>query len=90
MIKKAKVATATETDTPVLRNSYLDGIDPIIRSRSTGLRSLRIDRNTAGTQNPTTPATSPLTVQPASSTADATQAAQLKIIRGLFGNKIGT
>lgn len=46
LIKKPKsvaVASATEKEAPVLRNPYLDGIDPVIRSRMTGLKSLRID-----------------------------------------------
>jgi hypothetical protein len=43
-----------------MRNPYLDGINPIIAARSTGLASLRIDRNTAGVQNPTNSTPSPL------------------------------
>ncbi|MFN3582787.1 hypothetical protein [Phenylobacterium sp.] len=35
----------TDRPLPILRNPYLDGIDPIMRARSTGLRALRIDRN---------------------------------------------
>lgn len=47
VVKKPKAVAVqqTEKETPVLRNPYLDGVDPIVRARSTGVRGLRIDRN---------------------------------------------
>ena len=76
LISKPKTVTAaasSSTDVPVLRNPYLDGIDPIIRARSTGVRSLRIDRPGAGLRNPALPTQSPLTIQPASAADGGTQ-----------------
>lgn len=46
--KKPKAATApaaaAEKTVPVLRNPYLDGIDPTLRAQQRGASSLRIDR----------------------------------------------
>jgi hypothetical protein len=46
VVKKPKPVSVSKDSTPVpvLRNPYLDGIDPITKARTTGLRSLRIDR----------------------------------------------
>ncbi|QXZ50182.1 hypothetical protein [Caulobacter vibrioides] len=43
-----------------MRNPFLDGIDPIIRARSTGVRSLRIDRAAPKPPAPTAVATNGL------------------------------
>jgi hypothetical protein len=48
--KPRQVAVQKEKDPPILRNPFLDGIDPILRARQTGLRSLRIDRGSAPSQ----------------------------------------
>lgn len=64
------VASNTATDKPiqVLRNPYLDGIDPIVKARKSGMGSLRIDRGSGkapvtGLQPPTPPAGSPATIR---------------------------
>lgn len=61
----AKIAAKTASDTalPVLRNPFLDGLDPILRSRSTGVRSLRIDR---GVKPVRPPAVAPAGLPPGS------------------------
>lgn len=58
--------SATEKEPAILRNPYLDGLNPIIKARQGGVRSLRIDRLGAGVQMPTTPdpVTPPLTPTP--------------------------
>ncbi len=43
--KPVQVSKETEKKVQVLRNPYLDGIDPMIRARQTGVGSLRIDRD---------------------------------------------
>lgn len=48
---KQVVAPTTTPDPAVLRNPYLDGMDALIKSRQTGIRSLRINRG-AGVQTP--------------------------------------
>ena len=70
-VSAPKVATPTATpDPPVLRNPYLDGIDPILRARQTGMSSLRVDRGSTGY---TAPAAGPLTISraPGSPQTDA-------------------
>ena len=47
-ITQPTAAATTDKPLPVMRNPYLDGIDPLIRSRQTGMSSLRIDRKPAG------------------------------------------
>lgn len=47
--KVVQASAASDKPVPVLRNPYLDGIDPIIRARSMGTRSMRIDRGSAST-----------------------------------------
>lgn len=66
LVKKPKVVapTNTEKEAPILRNSYLDGIDPIIRSRSGGVRGLTIRRGSSGTV--TVPKPQPATQVPIS------------------------
>jgi hypothetical protein len=84
IIKKPKVAAApAPKDPPVLRNPYLDGVDALIRSRSTGLRSLRIDR--AGVQAPkTNPTPASLTAPAASQQGGSVMsAAAERILTGL-------
>jgi hypothetical protein len=60
-VKTSKpVAAPTQADRdkplPVLRNPYLDGIDPLIKAQKTGARSLRIDRTTPAPMIPTSSA----------------------------------
>jgi len=54
------VATTSAADRdkplPVLRNPYLDGIDPLIKAQKTGTRSLRIDRTAPAPMIPTSSA----------------------------------
>lgn len=61
--KTPKVTTPKEKELSPLRNPYLDGIDPIVRSRQTGMSALRIDRGSTrpstGITRPTTPTYSP-------------------------------
>ena len=45
LVKKPKVVAPVEKDPAILRNPYLDGLDPIIRARSGGVRSLTIRRD---------------------------------------------
>ena len=54
--------SATEKEPAILRNPYLDGLNPIIKARQGGVRSLRSDRLGAGVQMPTTP--NPVTSPP--------------------------
>ncbi|QOC54144.1 hypothetical protein [Caulobacter phage S2B] len=54
------VSQTSDTSKAVLRNPFLDGIDPIIRARSTGVRSLRIDRAAPKPPAPTAVATNGL------------------------------
>lgn len=42
--KPVSQTAGTEKKVQVLRNPYLDGVDPLIRARQTGVGSLRIDR----------------------------------------------
>lgn len=51
-VKTPKVVPVTQTEKPlnILRNPYLDGIDPVKRSNSVGMGSLRINRQPAGFQ----------------------------------------
>jgi hypothetical protein len=59
--KVASGVNATQnTRKPVLRNPYLDGVEPILRAQSQGVRSLRIDRAGAGTSAAPNP--SPLSI----------------------------
>lgn len=49
LTKRPKVVAAStvanaDKDPPILRNPYLDGINPLILSRQKGVASLRIDR----------------------------------------------
>lgn len=64
IITKPKTVAVTKTEdkqAPVLRNPYLDGIDPVIRSRMTGLKSLRVDAS-----RPTRNANPAVTITPTS------------------------
>lgn len=45
---KPVAVSQTEKDPQVLRNPYLDGINPLVAARRTGVSALRIDRNTSG------------------------------------------
>lgn len=57
LVKKPKPVTVErpkEKDPQVLRNPYLDGLDPIIRARSGGLKALRIDRTVPKNAPPST------------------------------------
>lgn len=45
--------TAVQHDLPVLHNSYLDGVNPIIRGSQRGYSALRIDRDVAGSETNT-------------------------------------
>lgn len=63
------VASTTATDKPlqVLRNPYLDGIDPIVKARKAGTGSFRIDRGSGkapvtGLQPPPVGPRSPATI----------------------------
>lgn len=42
--KAVPTSNSAEKDLPVLRNPYLDGIDPITQAKQTGTSALRIDR----------------------------------------------
>jgi hypothetical protein len=56
LIKTPKVAastTSSQADAAVLRNPFLDGVDPSIAARTTGLSSLRIDRGSVKSTAPT-------------------------------------
>lgn len=47
MAKRPKpISSAPATEKPIeyLRNPYLDGIDPLMKARQGGMKSLRIDR----------------------------------------------
>lgn len=44
IVKAPKVATPKDPYVPVLRNPYLDGVDPLIKAKQVGVGSLRIDR----------------------------------------------
>lgn len=58
LVKKPKVAAPPpEKEAAILRNPYLDGLDPILRARSGGVRSLTIRRDQ--TSSTTTPPRSP-------------------------------
>lgn len=48
--KVVPVSRDTEKPLNILRNPYLDGIDPMKRSNSVGMGSLRINRQPAGFQ----------------------------------------
>lgn len=43
--KPVAQTNATEKKIQVLRNPYLDGIDPLVKARQVGVGSLRIDRS---------------------------------------------
>lgn len=45
MAKKPKVAQVSTKEPGILRNPYLDGIDPLIRARQGGVKSLTISRD---------------------------------------------
>ena len=68
IVKTPKIAApsataAADKELPVLRNPYLDGIDPLIRARQSGVSSLRIDRGSpsATSGRITRPASDPTT-----------------------------
>lgn len=42
--KPVTVERAADKPLPILRNPYLDGMDPAIRANQLGVRALRIDR----------------------------------------------
>lgn len=43
-IQQQSASSAANKPLAILRNPYLDGTDPIVRARSTGLNGLRVDR----------------------------------------------
>ncbi|WP_406853365.1 hypothetical protein WEU32_06925 [Brevundimonas sp. BH3] len=50
MMKKPKVVSApAQKEAGILRNPYLDGIDPILRAQRGGVKGLTIRRGSAGT-----------------------------------------
>jgi len=52
-VKKPKVAVAaTEKEAAILRNPYLDGLDPILRARTGGVKALTIRRDQTPSPNP--------------------------------------
>jgi hypothetical protein len=56
LVKTAKPVAPTaglEKEVQVLRNPFLDGLDPLVQAKRTGMSSLRVDRARAGT--PTLP-----------------------------------
>lgn len=60
-IPKPKIVqpeAAKPKDPAIIRNAYLDGIDPVTRSKRTGRSSLRIDKGSPRKGVPTTPAPS--------------------------------
>src|SRR5690606_5317153 len=60
LVKKPKVAVAaTEKDAAILRNPYLDGLNPILRARSGGVKSLTIRRGQPAAPNPLVLPTTP-------------------------------
>ncbi|WP_343698855.1 hypothetical protein [Caulobacter sp.] len=87
LVKKPKsvAVTQTEKEPAVLRNPFLDGIDPIIRAQSTGLKSLRVDAaSTKGrVGNPA------LTISPTASPTATTSVTdeQRKVLGMVAGNK---
>jgi len=86
IVKKPKAVAVNqpEKEAPVLRNPYLDGIDPVIRSRMTGLKSLRIDAvPRAKAANPA------LTVSPASGATTTTSPTVSDSERALLGLVVG-
>jgi hypothetical protein len=54
LIKAPKIArsSADDRDPPILRNPYLDGVDPLIRARQHGLKSLTTYQPPAATASP--------------------------------------
>lgn len=74
LVKKPKPVAVNREDNrdlPILRNPFLDGIDPILRARQTGLRSLRIDRAAPAAAPGPAPAASPLAItRPTAPVAD--------------------
>jgi len=60
LVKKPKVAVAaTEKEAAILRNPYLDGLDPILRARTGGVKALTIRRDQTPSPNPLFPAPAP-------------------------------
>ena len=79
--KTPKVSTPKEKELAPLRNPYLDGIDPIVRSRQTGMSALRIDR---GSTRPTTGVTRPPTA-PTYAGSGSTTDPKLEVLSKLPG-----
>ncbi len=54
LIKAPKIvrSTADTRDLPILRNRYLDGVDPLIRARQHGLKSLTNHRQPLAGSSP--------------------------------------
>ena len=60
---------SSQTDLPVLRNTYLDGVDPVRRAASSGISALRINRDGSGVQSPSSSSGSALQITPAGSSS---------------------
>lgn len=58
---KIKPTDSKPPEPTVIRNPYLDGVDPITRASRQGRSSLRIDRSRAGSVRPSAP---PMAVAP--------------------------
>jgi len=78
IVKKPKAVAVTadsDKDAPVLRNPYLDGIDPVIRSRMTGLKSLRVDASSTAPRQSNPSLVVPTSPSSTSTISDAQRAA---------------
>lgn len=95
IVKKPKpvVVNKTDKELPVLRNPFLDGIDPILRARQTGMRSLRIDRVARTKSSPatvarptaTTSTPAPAATVPAASGSQNTALQRAQYAPGIIG-----
>lgn len=91
VVSKPKVvqpSAAADKDPAILRNPWLDGLDPIIRARQGGVKSLTIRRggSTANT-TPTNPAapSNPLAPGGSSTSRDAQLGHTLSQLPGALG-----
>lgn len=84
-VRKPKAVQPQEKELAPLRNPYLDGIDPIVRARQTGMSALRIDRGSSRPPTNTQPTTPPTYGEDKSWMTDK-QKKQLAFGEGLVGN----
>lgn len=81
--KTVAVASTEDKQAPVLRNPYLDGIDPVIRSRMTGLKSLRVDAPRTGRNANPAVSVAPASGSNISPTSTSSQRAALGLTVGV-------